>query len=1601
MSRAIKPANTPSRRKPAAPEFEQLFFSELNAEDAAMIPAAERQLIAENFRRWIERRQPEETLIRVYTPNLKQHGWQVGCSIVEIAMDDMPFIVDSAMGAINQLGLTVQIALHPVLNICRDRTGRFESVTTTARRLAAEGKHSNEALLHIRCDEIQDEASRQNLVAMLQRACTDLRKTVQDWQPMQKQTRQVIAEIGAMPAHIVPRETMEEVQHFLQWLHDNHFTFLGYRAVELIGKGKNTEMTITKNTGLGILRDPKVFVFNNLRALSAQPPDVQRFVREPRLIMVTKTNLRATVHRPVPMDAVFVKRFNSAGQVIGEHLFIGLFTSYSYSRSPREIPLLRQKVARALAKSGFDPVSHDGKALVHILDNYPRDELFQISDNELFRHAMGILGLQLRQHVALFTRHDPFERFVSCLIYVPRDQYDSALRSQYRQLLEAAFAGHIEGFDVRIDDHPMARLLMTVITTPGEVPTVDLKALETELRDIARPWSDRMRNQLRQHYADPAAVVLIAKYDNAFAADYRAATDVTMALEDIASIEGMGERQIGINLLPAAMDDDPNSLRFRVYHRGPPLALSQVLPMIENMGLFVLMQRGPYTILPKEGAQPIVLHDFVARMEGGLRQPLAVVKPLFEETFRQVWSQHVADDGFNQLVLRAALPWRAVNILRTLAKYAHQIRAAQSQSAMIAALSKHLRLAQVIVELFEWRHDPARQKQAADKIAVLQTEAQDLLAQVPNLDEDRIIRRFLNLVAASVRTNHYQLAPTGGFKDYLAIKFASGEIEGLPLPKPLYEIFVASARMEAVHLRGGRVARGGIRWSDRHDDFRTEVLGLMKAQMVKNSVIVPVGAKGGFVVKYPDPQNPVKEAIACYQTLIRGMLDVTDNQRDGKIIPPPNLVRHDGDDPYIVAAADKGTAKFSDIANGIAADYGFWLGDAFASGGSVGYDHKHMGITARGAWEAVKRHFHELGKDIQTTDFTCIGVGDMSGDVFGNGMLLSKHTRLLAAFDHRHIFCDPNPDSARSHKERQRLYNLPSSSWADYDASLISKGGGVFSRQLKSIKITPQIQAAYGIAADVTSLSPAELVQAILRAPVELLYFGGIGTYVKSSDERHEEVGDRANDALRVDGDSLRAKIVAEGANLALTQKGRIDYAMSGGRINTDAIDNSAGVDTSDHEVNIKIALDRAIRDRKLTLPKRNKLLTAMTEDVAELVLRSNYQQAQALSLTEMHAPELLGNHARVIRMLERAGLLNRKVENLPDEETIQERQREGRGLTRPELAILMAYAKIWLYQALVASTLPDDPFLQMDLMHYFPTSMQRDFKPYILNHPLRREIIATSVTNSLVNHAGIHFIMRMTERTGRSAAAVARAYILAREVFALFEIWSCIKRLDNKVPAKTQLTLRYTVNMMMRRSVPWFLTHLTGPLKLESTIKHYREGVKALTLWQDKHTASWLSAAEKQKQDSLRDEGVPQGLAHKVVSLMSLSTAPDLQDLSQKCKRSLGDLATIYFRLENECGFAWLREKLQTLPTPTPWQRDAGTSLFEDSYAAQKRLTAVILKNGGKSETSYQLWREDNRLRLQAIDQMLIELQSSPIVDFAMLGVAVRRLADLAGPAV
>jgi glutamate dehydrogenase len=1421
-SGAKKPRASASDSLPS--ELMEAFRTDAMVADLTLFPAGDREKMAKSLWSLAQKRQPHTLKLRLYNPKIATDGWTVDHTVLETVNDDMPFLVDSMTSALQRRNLAIHLVIHPIYHVVRDGQGKLKSLS----HVKSEDTHA-ESFMHIQFDHCLDPALLADIEEEMQAVLKDVRAAVEDWPTMRKRMAETIAAASSSKLQESNVDNAKETKAFLRWLDDNNFTYLGVRDINLSEKnGELAGVKVMAKSGLGVLRDAEVRAFGGMRDLTVRRGNnLERYVRQHHLLVITKTNIISRVHRTVPMDAIFVRRFNDEGDVIGERLFVGLFTSQSYSQNPRDIPFLRRKIAFVVEKAGLAHSSHNGKALAHILDNYIHDELFQIDEDELLRNALGILQLQERARVALFVRYDPFERFVTCVIYAPRERYDSILRYKMRGFLEAAFGGKASDWQVRVDDSVLARVFLT-ISTASPTPRPDIAKLEASLREMARSWYDRLRDSLSATHGEGVALALLGRYGHAFSPAYRDNIPPHIAVCDIDALERMKDLPPGHLIVDLAQSAIDQVLHLKLFQARKPIALSEVLPMIEAMGLKIEYMGGPYEVSPKGEGMPVFIHEFVGRPAQLPITPFEESKAAFEEAFAKVWLGEAESDNFNALSLSAAMPWREVVILRAFARYLRQLRIPYSHEMIGSAFLHYPKIAQDMCALFLISFNPAFKGNRKTEIRKIEARINDELAKVDVLEEDRIIRRYLNLVQSALRTNYFQTAEKGEPKSYVSIKFDSRALDYMPLPKPLYEIFVYSPRTEAVHLRGGKVARGGIRWSDRRDDFRNEILGLMKAQMVKNSVIVPVGSKGGFIVKRPPVESDkfLAEGIACYRTMMCGLLDVTDNRVGGKIVTPKNVVRYDEDDPYLVVAADKGTAKFSDIANGISREYGFWLDDAFASGGSAGYDHKQMGITARGAWESVKRHFREIGKNIQTTPFTCIGVGDMSGDVFGNAMLLSKQTQLLGAFDHRHIFCDPNPDLAKSFAERERMFALPRSSWDDYDRKAISKGGGVFPRNAKSIKLTPEMKKAYGISA--ASLTPAELIQYMLKAEIELLYFGGIGTFVKAGTETQEEVSDRANEALRIDGREIRAKIVGEGANLGVTQRGRIEYALKGGRINTDAIDNSAGVDTSDHEVNIKILLRKAVDTKRLTLPNRNKLLSSMTDDVAYLVLRDNYYQTLALSIAEARAPALLQTHTRMMQILEKSGLLNRKVEYLPDEEEVAKRERMGKGLTRPEMAVLLSYAKLWLFQHVVDSDLPDDPYMQMELERYFPEPLRKKYINDMKQHQLRREIIATVVTNSLVNRLGIDFASVMAERWNKSPAAIARAYVVARKIFQLREEWRKVEALDNKAPAAKQSEMILDLTDTLVNAIGWLLKEGNLPKNLAAAEAAYKEGKPA-----------------------------------------------------------------------------------------------------------------------------------------------------------------------------
>ncbi|MBA2410497.1 MAG: NAD-glutamate dehydrogenase [Gammaproteobacteria bacterium] len=1571
-----------------AERFARAYFSGVAAEDLA--GKTPEDLYGAMLAHWqlARRRQPGTPNIRIYNPIAAEHSWHSPHTVVQIVTDDMPFLVDSVSMELNRHGLTIHLIIHPVMRMRRDSRGELINVTAAK----GDGDARAEAIMHFEVDQETDAAALTGLHAHLERVLSDVRAVVDDWIKMRARLYDVMSalETQALP---VPEEELTETLALLRWIDNHHFTYIGFRTFDLVEEHGQLTLRNAPGTGLGIFRDS-----DDAPIPIPIPPRLHGVARAQELLIITKSTARSTVHRPAHLDHIGIKRFDEQGHVIGEWRFQGLYSYLAYSTRASEIPLLKRKVARVLGRADLEPNSHAGKALRNILEQLPRDEMFQAAEDELFDIAIGILHLQERGRLKLFLRRDIYGRFVSALVYAPRDRYNTTLRLRFQEILMEAFEGLSAEFNVQFSDSVLARVYFIIRTPLNSAVEITAAELEARMASALLAWEDRLLAVFYDHLSEARSKDLWQRYRDAFPASYREDFFALAAFRDIEGLQTISASCPLITHLYRLRDAANNMLRFKVFGRHTTLALSDVLPILERMGLRVLAAR-PYDIHPRE-AEPCWILDFETTTAPGLDVEVLEVRDIFQDAFTRIVSGRIENDGFNRLVLAAQLNWREIVLLRALCKYLLQTRLPLSQAYMEQTLANNPAIARWLVELFKLRFEPGMPAQPA--VDGVKTRIEQTLEAVTSLDEDRILRCFLALMLATLRTNYFQRESTDDDKPYLAFKLDSAEVPELPLPKPMFEIFVYAPWVEGVHLRGGRVARGGIRWSDRREDFRTEVLGLMKAQTVKNAVIVPVGAKGGFVCKNlppPDDRDAVQqEVIRCYRTFISGLLDVTDNLVDGAVRPPPDTVRHDGDDPYLVVAADKGTASFSDIANEISAQYGFWLGDAFASGGRYGYDHKKMGITARGAWESVERHFRELGLDVRSTPFTAVGVGDMSGDVFGNGMLKWPKTRLLAAFDHRHIFIDPDPDTDLAFAERQRLFALPRSSWSDYSVSAISTGGGVYPRTAKSIALSPQARAALGIQAE--RLPPSELLRAILRAPVDLFWNGGIGTYVKASAERHSDVGDRGNDGVRVDAGELRCLVIGEGGNLGLTQLARIEFARGGGLINTDAIDNSAGVDCSDHEVNIKILLNRALAKSEIDLEQRNVLLAEMTADVASKVLRENYLQTQAISLAVSQAAELLGDQKRLITQLERERLLNRALEALPSEEEIAKRETAQAGLTRPELAVLLAYSKIRLAHELTGSNIAGDPYFVRELHNYFPANLRARYAQALVDHPLRGEIIVTHLTNDIVNRMGSTFYMLVHERTGNHADDIARAYVAACEIFGARELWAAIEALDGKVVAALQLEMLTAVCRLADRTTVWLLRNRRMPLDIAATAEHFRGGVEVVRtriprlLRDHGHEEVELHIAE------LCDAGVPVELAQHVAGQEIVFATLNVVMVARDTDTLLEVVTDVYFELGFALSFDWLYVCVRDLPVFDYWQRGARGMLRDDLSVELRKLTTDALRltpDGDSFTQRVDSWLELKQTKLAHYRSVIAELKSAGKPSFAMLSVAVREVRALA----
>jgi glutamate dehydrogenase len=1588
-SRLPKPLRGLLRRASARP-FLREYYANVETRDLAGRTPAELATIAYSHLA-LARRRRGGALVRVFNPSLREHGYSCAHTVIEMVNDDMPFLVDSIGLALSLHSLTLHFLTHPVFTVTRDGRGVLTALRERGEAAPA-GRQRLESFQHIEVDRIVAADELSTLRTEIETAMRDARVACADWQKMRAAALEAADHLSSLNARFDPAD-VSETRALLDWMQNRHFVFLGYREYLLRGAVGSESLQPVLASGLGILRAGHTHPHATVRVLSS---DIRRQSRSRDLALVTKANFQSTVHRPGYVDYIGIKHFSPSGRLSGERRFLGLWTSAAYTADPRTTPMLRHKVAQIMQHFALPSDSHDGKALEHILESFPRDELFQASVPVLIKTVTGIFGLQERPRVRLLLRRDAFRRFYSCLVFVPREKYNTVVRQRIEGVVREAFNAVSMESQVQIAESNLARIHIVARTTPVESAHVDAHELELRIAAAVRSWADGFKDALLARFDEAAALKLYARYAQAFPAAYTEDFSGAAAVLDVSYLEAL-EREPGRLHLDIYRPDPRRKDTFflKIFRAHDAIPLCDLLPMLEHMGLKVIAER-PYE-LEFQGGRRAWIQDLELVIQSPTKTKFEHLERELKSAFTAVWNGRMDSDAFNQLTLTTGIPWRTVTVLRAYCRYLLQVGLPFSQGYIAQVLVANETLVRAFAELFAARFDPALSPGARPRLlARLERRIRAALEDVTGSDEDRILRALWSAVSATVRTNAYQMQ-AGQFKDYLSFKMESQRLRELPQPKPLFEVFVFSTRMEGVHLRMGHVARGGIRWSDRREDFRTEILGLMKAQQVKNTVIVPVGAKGGFVVRRAglgDREAQQAEVVACYQTLIRGLLDLTDNIEGDHIVAPADVVRHDGDDAYLVVAADKGTATFSDIANAISHEYGFWLGDAFASGGSAGYDHKKIAITARGAWECVKRHFRELGVDTQNQDFSVAGIGDMAGDVFGNGMLQSRHLRLIAAFNHQHIFIDPDPDAARSFKERQRLFKLPRSSWQDYSKAALSKGGAVYPRSAKSLTLSREAQTLLELPAQST---PNEVVKAILRSHVDLLWNGGIGTYVKAAAESHSDVGDRSNDAVRIDAHELNCKVVGEGGNLGFSQLGRIEYARRGGRLNTDFIDNSAGVNCSDLEVNLKILLNGAVRSNEITVRARDRLLLKMTDEVAALVLRNNYLQSQAISTAAFRAKERVGESAYVIRALERSGDLNRALEFLPSDEEIAERRKAGEGLTRPELSVTLSYGKIWLYKSLIQSDVPEDPYLSAELARYFPAPVQQRFALRVKQHRLRREIIATAITNSLINRMGPVFPVRAQDDTGAPPAAIARAYSIAREVFAVRDIWTQIEALDNRAPAAVQYTAMFQTTRLLGHATYWLLDNRRNDLDIERAVRRYAAPVAELS----RELAEVLSATERARlgvlHSRLIEQRVPEAPASRIAALDWLRCSLDLVETAMVSRLDIKFAARAYFDVGERLGLTWIMDQIETLPAEGHWQAVARGTLSGSLYELQRKIAAAVLTCRGASPAArVDRWLEGQSAAAQSLKRIVVDLRTGAAPDFATLSVAlqaVRRL--------
>ncbi|PNB48314.1 NAD-glutamate dehydrogenase [Pseudomonas sp. GW456-12-10-14-LB2] len=1546
--------------------------------------------------RLLERFDHAQPQVRVYNPDYERHGWQSTHTAVEVLHHDLPFLVDSVRTELNRRGYSIHTLQTTVLSVRRGSKG--ELLEILPKGSTGEGV-LHESLMYLEIDRCANAAELNVLSKELEQVLGEVRVAVSDFEPMKAKVQEILTKLDNS-AFAVDADEKTEIKSFLEWLVGNHFTFLGYEEFTVVDQADGGHIEYDQNSFLGLTKMLRTGLTNEDRHIEDY---AVKYLREPTLLSFAKAAHPSRVHRPAYPDYVSIREIDADGKVIKEHRFMGLYTSSVYGESVRVIPFIRRKVEEIERRSGFQAKAHLGKELAQVLEVLPRDDLFQTPVDELFSTVMSIVQIQERNKIRVFLRKDPYGRFCYCLAYVPRDIYSTEVRQKIQQVLMERLKASDCEFWTFFSESVLARVQLILRVDPKNRIDIDPLQLENEVIQACRSWQDDYAALTVETFGEANGTNVLADFPKGFPAGYRERFAAHSAVVDMQHLLNLSEKKPLAMSFYQPLASGPRELHCKLYHADTPLALSDVLPILENLGLRVLGEF-PYRLRHTNGRE-FWIHDFAFTAAEGLDLDIQQLNDTLQDAFVHIVRGDAENDAFNRLVLTAGLPWRDVALLRAYARYLKQIRLGFDLGYIASTLNNHTDIARELTRLFKTRFYLARKlgsDDLDDKQQRLEQAILTALDDVQVLNEDRILRRYLDLIKATLRTNFYQTDANGQNKSYFSFKFNPHLIPELPKPVPKFEIFVYSPRVEGVHLRFGNVARGGLRWSDREEDFRTEVLGLVKAQQVKNSVIVPVGAKGGFLPRRlplgGSRDEIAAEGIACYRIFISGLLDITDNLKDGKLVPPANVVRHDDDDPYLVVAADKGTATFSDIANGIAIDYGFWLGDAFASGGSAGYDHKKMGITAKGAWVGVQRHFRERGINVQEDSITVVGVGDMAGDVFGNGLLMSDKLQLVAAFNHMHIFIDPNPDPATSFAERQRMFDLPRSAWTDYDTSIMSEGGGIFSRSAKSIAISPQMKERFDIQAD--KLTPTELLNALLKAPVDLLWNGGIGTYVKASTESHADVGDKANDALRVNGNELRCKVVGEGGNLGMTQLGRVEFGLNGGGSNTDFIDNAGGVDCSDHEVNIKILLNEVVQAGDMTDKQRNQLLASMTDEVGGLVLGNNYKQTQALSLAARRAYARIAEYKRLMSDLEGRGKLDRAIEFLPTEEQLAERVAEGHGLTRPELSVLISYSKIDLKEQLLGSLVPDDDYLTRDMETAFPPTLVSKFSEAMRRHRLKREIVSTQIANDLVNHMGITFVQRLKESTGMTPANVAGAYVIVRDIFHLPHWFRQIEALDYQVSADVQLELMDELMRLGRRATRWFLRARRNEQNAARDVAHFGPHLKELGLKLDELLSGEIRENWQARYQAYVAAGVPELLARMVAGTTHLYTLLPIIEAADVTGQDPAEVAKAYFAVGSALDITWYISQISALPVENNWQALAREAFRDDVDWQQRAITIAVLQAGGGDsdvETRLALWMKQNDAMIERWRAMLVEIRAASGTDYAMYAVANRELNDVA----